>query len=77
MVSPVLVQVAFTAASGDLVKADMDQKSNLSLERSFSFRVLSYLKQSWGGYDRADSVFQHYHCHYQQTELVGAVGMKL
>ena len=45
-----------------LTKSDMDLEA---CKRSF--RLLSFLKQSLSGFDRAENVFQH----YQQTEPLG------
>ena len=45
-----------------LTKSDMDPEAS---KRSFC--LLSFLKQSLSGFDRAENVFQH----YQQTELLG------
>ena len=45
-----------------LTKGDMDPEAYKR-----SFRLLSFLKQSLSGFDRAENVFQH----YQQTEPLG------
>ena len=45
-----------------MTKSDMDPEAYKR-----SFRLLSFLKQSLSGFDRAENVFQH----YQQTEPLG------